>query len=179
MKTSFELLPETDENSKAVSTNTNSNSQSGKLFDPKEWNLDRFEFGRPLGSGRFGNVYLVREKESEFVCVLKCISLRKLKSPSALKLLCREIEINSNLNHSGVLKMYGYFLDEKRLYLILEYATEGDLFGILRKQPEGRFEERVAACYVAQLIDALIYIHSKNIIHRDIKPENILISHVN
>ena len=45
--------------------------QKMKMFDPKEWNLDRFEIGRPLGKGQFGKVYLVREKQSKFICVLK------------------------------------------------------------------------------------------------------------
>ena len=44
------------------------------VFDPREWSLDRFEIGRPLGKGKFGHVYLAREKESKFIVALKVLS---------------------------------------------------------------------------------------------------------
>lgn len=40
-------------------------------FDPKRWSLDDFEVGKPLGKGKFGTVFLVREKKSHFICALK------------------------------------------------------------------------------------------------------------
>lgn len=70
--------------------------------------------------------------------------------------------------------MYGYFYDEERVYLILEYASRGSVYSFLRK--EGRFTDDITAKFIWQLVDALIYCHSKNVIHRDIKPENLLLS---
>lgn len=71
--------------------------------------------------------------------------------------------------------MYGYFHDDKRIYLILEYAPNGELFKELNAQPENRFDEVRTATYISQLADALMYCHSKKVIHRDIKPENLLL----
>ena len=68
--------------------------------------------------------------------------------------------------------MYGYFHDEDKIYLILEYAPGGELYKTLTEI--GKFSEKVAANYISQLIKGLEYMHSKDIIHRDIKPENLL-----
>jgi len=45
----------------------------------------------------------------------------------------REIEIHSHLNHPNILKLYGYFWDSKNIYLILEYATDGELYELMKK----------------------------------------------
>lgn len=169
-----------DENSKGstVSYTQTQNSQVSanlKVFNPDEWSLSQFEVGRPLGKGRFGRVYLVREKEHKFICVLKTISMNLVRNSKQVELLAREVEINSHLNHENILKMFGYFVDEQRFYFILEFASQGDLYGILQKQPQSRFTEAVASNYVRQMVKALIYLKSKNILHRDIKPENIMV----
>jgi serine/threonine protein kinase len=88
--------------------------------------------------------------------------------------LRREIEIQSHLKDKHMLRMYGFFSDVDKIYLILEYAPAGELYKILKDQPHGRFQERKAADYVYQLCQGLVYMHSKDIIHRDIKPENLL-----
>lgn len=73
--------------------------------------------------------------------------------------------------------MFGYFHDESRVYLILEYAPQGTLYKLLQSQPNNRLPEKTCANYVKSLADALIYLHNKDVIHRDIKPENLLLGH--
>ena len=80
--------------------------------------------------------------------------------------LRREIEIQTHLRHKYVLRMLGYFWDETRIYLILEFAARGEMYKTLQKQPDGRFKEPKTAKYIAQLAEALIYCHSKSVIHR-------------
>jgi len=93
--------------------------------------------------------------------------------------LRREIEIQSHLRHPNILRMYGYFYDQNRVYLILEYAIKGELYKELQRQENQRFDEKRAAGYVLQLSRALDYCHKKNVIHRDIKPENLLVGENN
>ncbi|KAI3399041.1 hypothetical protein diail_7841 [Diaporthe ilicicola] len=150
-------------------------SQPLTLMDePRIFHLGMFEIGKPLGKGKFGRVYLVRERSSGFICALKVMHKAELQQGSGIeKQVRREIEIQSNLRHPNILRLYGHFHDPKRIFLILEYASQGELYKLLRKA--NRFPEWKAAQYVAQMASALKYLHRKHVIHRDIKPENILV----
>ena len=139
----------------------------------KKFHLGMFEIGKPLGKGKFGSVYLARERISGFVCALKVLKKSELTQGRVEKQVRREIEIQSNLRHPNILKLYGHFHDSKRIFLILEYAGKGELYKHLRK--ETRFPEWKAAQYIAQMASALKYLHKKHVMHRDIKPENILV----
>lgn len=140
---------------------------------PKKLHLGMFEIGKPLGKGKFGRVYLAKERSSGFVCALKVLHKSELQQGGVQKQVRREIEIQSNLRHPNVLRLYGHFHDSKRIFLILEYAGRGELYKHLRK--ENRFPEWKAAQYIAQMAAALKYLHKKHVMHRDIKPENILV----
>ncbi|KAH8425646.1 aurora family serine/threonine-protein kinase [Aspergillus melleus] len=140
---------------------------------PKNLHLGMFEIGKPLGKGKFGRVYLAKERSSGFVCALKVLHKSELQQGGVQKQVRREIEIQSNLRHPNVLRLYGHFHDSKRIFLILEFAGRGELYKHLRK--EHRFPEWKAAQYIAQMAAALKYLHKKHVMHRDIKPENILV----
>ena len=141
--------------------------------DPKKFHLGMFEIGKPLGKGKFGRVYLARERSSGFVCALKTLHKSEIQQGKVEKQVRREIEIQSNLRHPNIVRLYGHFHDSKRIFLILEFAGKGELYKHLRK--EHRFPEWKAAQYIAQMCAALKYLHKKHIMHRDIKPENILV----
>ena len=140
---------------------------------PKKFHLGMFEIGKPLGKGKFGRVYLAKERSTGFVCALKVLHKSELQQGKVEKQVRREIEIHSNLRHPNILRFYGHFHDSKRVFLILEFAGKGELYKHLRK--ENRFPEWKAAQYIAQMAAALKYLHKKHVMHRDIKPENILV----
>lgn len=106
---------------------------------------------------------------------MKVLSKNQLIKSNMERQLRREIEIQSNLRHKNIARLYGYFFDEKRIYLIIEYAPRGELYKELTKK--GHFSERQTSFYIKQLSLALDYCHSKHIIHRDLKPENLLIGY--
>ncbi|AMD21372.1 HER093Wp [Eremothecium sinecaudum] len=143
--------------------------QSLKLAD--------FEFGKTLGKGKFGKVYCVKHLPSGFICALKAMEKKEIMQYNIEKQFRREVEIQASLRHPNLTQLYGYFHDEKRVYLVMEYLVNGELY----KQLKGRshFSDVVASYYVYQMADALDYMHERNILHRDLKPENIIIGFSN
>jgi len=172
----------TDQLSKVAVSNKNVPKQAlnpeGKenesnLVESRKWSLDNFDIGKPLGKGKFGSVYMAREKDSKYIVALKVMFKAQLVKHGLENQVKREVEIQSHLRHPHILKLFGYFHDDKRVYVILEYAPKGELYMELKRQV--RFSEQVAATYMAELVGALVYCHERKVIHRDIKPENILI----
>ncbi|KAJ3021901.1 hypothetical protein HKX48_007482 [Thoreauomyces humboldtii] len=163
----------------SITNRSGHSSNDGELHDKHgdqkpRWCLEDFNVGRSLGKGKFGRVYLAQEKRSGFVLALKILFKHELNNAKVEKQLRREIEIQSHLRHPHILRLFGYFYDAKRVYLILEYAAKGELYKELRKY--SRFTESRASRYISQMASALSYLHNKSVIHRDIKPENLLLS---
>lgn len=65
----------------------------------KQWCLDDFEIGRPLGKGKFGNVYLARERQTRFILALKVLFKSQLEKAGVEHQLRREVEIQSHLRY--------------------------------------------------------------------------------
>eukprot|EP01084_Bolivina_argentea_P288544 495254_1 len=154
---------------------SDSSSLENDSVERRAWSLSDFDIGRPLGEGKFGRVYLAREKHSKYITAIKVLDKKQLIKSGVEHQLRREIEIQSHLRHCNILRMYGFFFDRRRVYLILEFATGGELYRELMEK--GKFSEKRAAQYIREVADALNYCHGKHIIHRDIKPENLLIGH--
>lgn len=135
--------------------------------------LGMFEIGKPLGKGKFGRVYLARHRTSGYVCALKVLHKDEVAAEGAEAHVRREIEVHSQLRHPAVIGFFGWFHDSRRIFIIQEFAAGGELYKSLRKA--GRFSQRRAASYAAQVGQSLAYLHSRNVMHRDLKPENILV----
>nr|XP_020742585.1 aurora kinase C-like [Odocoileus virginianus texanus] len=142
-------------------------------FSRRRFTIDDFEIGRPLGKGKFGNVYLARLKKSHFIVALKVLFKSQIEKEGLEHQLRREIEIQAHLQHHSILRLYNHFHDARRVYLILEYAPRGELYKELQKSPT--FDEQHTATVMEELADALTYCHEKKVIHRDVKPENLLL----
>jgi len=161
--------------SRSLKSDQENNDQVDLVNNKKRWTLGDFEISETqLGNGMFGIVYLAREKKSGTLVALKVLHKKDLEEHNLVDQLKREVEIQSHLRHPNILRMYGYFHDGERVYLVLEYAARGELFKELRLKG-GIFPDRVAAAYARDVASALAYLHTKSVIHRDLKPENLLL----
>lgn len=147
-----------------------------------DWQLKDFEIGRPLGKGKFGSVYLARTgpkknkpNEPPMICAIKVLFKSQLQKYGVEHQLRREIEVQFNVKHEYVLPMYGYFWDAKRVFLVLEFASGGELYANMQKK--GTFSQTETATYIYEICEALKVCHANDVWHRDIKPENILIGY--
>ncbi|KAI1902786.1 hypothetical protein AGOR_G00019590 [Albula goreensis] len=141
--------------------------------ETRKFTINDFDIGRPLGKGKFGNVYLAREKKHKFVVAMKVLFKSQMEKEGVEHQLRREIEIQSHLKHPNILRFYNYFHDRTRVFLILEYAPRGEMYKELQRC--GRFDDQRTATYMEEMSDALQYCHERKVIHRDIKPENLLL----
>lgn len=141
-----------------------------------KWSLDDFELGSRLGRGKFGRVFVAREIRTGWLVALKVLAKEEITKNNVERQILREIEIQSHLKHPNILELFEWFHDDHRIYLVLEFAGEGEVYKHLTNSPNGRFTEQRAAKYIYQVSDALNYCHRKKVIHRDLKPENLLLS---
>ncbi|RNF27164.1 putative protein kinase [Trypanosoma conorhini] len=141
------------------------------------WSLDDFDVGRKLGEGRFGKIYLAREKRTKCAVVLKCLSKDMLRYHGLAHQLRREVELQeyAGRGHRHILRLFAYFWDELRVFLVLEYADGGNLLTLLDSRVRHRLSEEAARGILRPLLSALAFLHERDIIHRDVKPDNVLI----
>lgn len=76
------------------------------------------------------------------------------------------------LDHPNIAKIHEYFVNNKKILIIMEYLEGGELFSKIKQQ--SFFSEKTAKEYMRMILQGVSYLHSKNIAHRDLKPENIL-----
>jgi len=128
--------------------------------------------GDPIGNGSYGEVTKVRHKKSGETYAMKAVPKQKIRDQGMLAYLMREIRTQMQLTHPCIVQLHYYFEDEHHVLLLLEYASGGSLFSLLRQRqqlPEGE-----AARYYVDVAMALMHLHKYGIVHRDLKPENIL-----
>lgn len=129
-----------------------------------------------LGSGNFAVVKKAKKIKSDDPNIptdvaIKIIDKSKVEDMNDIQ---REIEIMSAVKHPNVIKLYEIFDEPKKMHLVMELVTGGELFD--RIVAKGNYTEKDAADLMKTLCDALAYLHEKNIVHRDLKPENLLYS---
>ncbi|EAR97251.2 plant dual-specificity MAP kinase kinase family domain protein (macronuclear) [Tetrahymena thermophila SB210] len=128
-----------------------------------------------LGKGAFGKVYKTKLQKTGQIFALKQMEKQQILKQGMVKQIQTEVKVMYSLDHPNIIKLYNHFEEDAYIYLMIEYASGGQLWQKLTK--EGRFDENTVKRYMADIILAVEYLHSQNppIIHRDIKPENLIL----
>jgi MAP/microtubule affinity-regulating kinase len=151
------------------SSKSSSKSSSSSM---REQQIKQYKLVKTIGKGNFARVMLARHLPTGSEVAIKIIDKTQLNS-SSLEKLFREVSIMKLLNHPNIVKLFEVIETDKTLYLVMEYVNNGEVFEYLVKN--GRMKENVARQKFRQIVSAVQYLHSKNIIHRDLKAENLLL----
>uniref|UniRef100_A0A672HXF8 MAP/microtubule affinity-regulating kinase 3 n=1 Tax=Salarias fasciatus TaxID=181472 RepID=A0A672HXF8_SALFA len=134
--------------------------------------IGNYRLLKTIGKGNFAKVKLARHILTGREVAIKIIDKTQL-NPTSLQKLFREVRIMKTLNHPNIVQLFEVIETEKTLYLIMEYASGGEVFDYL--VAHGRMKEKEARAKFRQIVSAVHYCHQKNIVHRDLKAENLLL----
>ncbi|KAF7666659.1 hypothetical protein LDENG_00097620 [Lucifuga dentata] len=136
-----------------------------------------YDIERTLGKGNFAVVKLARHRITKTEVAIKIIDKTQLDAVN-LEKIYREVQIMKMLDHPHIIKLYQVMETKNMLYLVTEYAKNGEIFDYLAKH--GRLSELEARRKFWQILSAVEYCHNRNIVHRDLKAENLLLDgHMN
>lgn len=138
----------------------------------EEVHIGKYRLIKTIGKGNFAKVKLAKHVPTGKEVAIKIIDKTQL-NPNSLQKLFREVRIMKFLDHPNIVKLYEVIETDKTLYLVMEYASGGEVFDYL--VAHGRMKEKEARAKFRQIVSAVQYCHQKHVIHRDLKAENLLL----
>ncbi|XP_067670104.1 cAMP-dependent protein kinase catalytic subunit PRKX-like [Haliotis asinina] len=135
--------------------------------------LEDLDLLKTIGTGTFGRVIQVRQKGTKQYLALKVMAMAEIIRLKQADHIKSEKEILSKSHHPFIVNLLWSCHDEKFLYMLMEYVPGGELFSYLRTH--GFFKNSDANFYACEIVCALDFLHSQQIVYRDLKPENLLL----
>ncbi|KAM0725722.1 Serine/threonine-protein kinase MARK2 [Formica fusca] len=169
MQKSIQSEKETGDGVGVSSTGGRLSSRSRTSEEP---HIGKYKLLKTIGKGNFAKVKLAKHVPTGKEVAIKIIDKTQL-NPGSLQKLFREVRIMKMLDHPNIVKLFQVIETEKTLYLVMEYASGGEVFDYLVLH--GRMKEKEARAKFRQIVSAVQYCHQKKIIHRDLKAENLLL----
>ncbi|XP_061890397.1 MAP/microtubule affinity-regulating kinase 3-like isoform X12 [Entelurus aequoreus] len=154
------------------SRSSRSGVRSRSSEDSQQPHVGNYRLLKTIGKGNFAKVKLARHILTGREVAIKIIDKTQL-NPNSLQKLFREVRIMKILNHPNIVKLFEVIETERTLYLVMEYASGGEVFDYL--VAHGRMKEKEARAKFRQIVSAVQYCHQKHIVHRDLKAENLLL----
>mmetsp|Transcript_55263 Transcript_55263/g.179167 ORF Transcript_55263/g.179167 Transcript_55263/m.179167 type:complete len:678 (-) Transcript_55263:165-2198(-) len=138
---------------------------------------DFYDLGESWGSGAFAKVYVATDRTTKVNRAVKVVS-RKGLSISTSRQILREVEHLSSLDHPHIVKLHEHFENNGLIFLCLELCPGGSIEELVTdcRSVGRRFPQRFSLDVAAQVLEALVHMHSLGLIHRDVKPSNVMLS---
>nr|XP_015837577.1 PREDICTED: testis-specific serine/threonine-protein kinase 4 isoform X1 [Tribolium castaneum] len=130
--------------------------------------------GKTIGSGSYATVRMAHSERHNMNVAVKIVSKFSAPADYLKKFLPREIEVVKGLKHPNLIRFLQAIETTHRVYIIMEYAENGSLLEIIRK--DSYIDEIRSRKWFRQLVDAVDYCHERGVVHRDIKCENLLLN---
>ncbi|XP_016957241.1 uncharacterized protein LOC108029485 isoform X3 [Drosophila biarmipes] len=159
----------------APSTSTPQNYKvpsTSKISVDKLLRVGYYELEKTIGKGNFAVVKLATNIVTKTKVAIKIIDKTCLNEEYLSKTF-REISILKSLRHPHITRLYEVMESQSMIYLVTEYAPNGEIFDHL--VANGRMKEPEAARVFTQLVSAVHYCHLRGVVHRDLKAENVLL----
>lgn len=137
------------------------------------YSLDELDTMATVGTGTFGRVFLVKDKKSKAFFALKQMKISDVIRLKQEQHVHNEKEVLTEISHPFLIRLFWTHHDDRFLYMLMDYVPGGELFSYLRSR--GRFSNATGLFYTSEIVCAIEYLHSKEIVYRDLKPENILL----
>ncbi|XP_038079216.1 MAP/microtubule affinity-regulating kinase 3-like isoform X6 [Patiria miniata] len=153
------------------SNTSSSRSRSTRMGDDQP-HVGRYRLIKTIGKGNFAKVKLAKHIPTGKEVAIKIIDKTQL-NPSSLQKVYREVRIMKLVDHPNIVKLFEVIETEKTLYLVMEFASGGEVFDYL--VAHGRMKEKEARAKFRQIVSAVQYCHQKRVVHRDLKAENLLL----
>ncbi|RWS31077.1 map/microtubule affinity-regulating kinase 2:4-like protein, partial [Leptotrombidium deliense] len=147
-------------------------NNSSKRRTRRDDHIGSYRLLKTIGKGNFAKVKLAKHLPTGKKVAIKIIDKTQLDDVN-LKKLFREVRIMKMLDHPNIVKLYQVMETERRLYLVMEYVSGGEIFEFL--SANGRMNENDARAIFRQIVSAVQYCHQKRVVHRDLKAENLLL----
>ena len=139
-------------------------SELSNFSKKKATQFEDFEILRLVGKGGYGKVHQVRKKDSNEIYAMKVLRKEFLIRTNNVTYTMTERNIMRNVHHPFIASLLYAFQTHGKVYLVMEFLNGGQLLYHMRKQPI--FLEDHVKIYAAELVLAIEYLHSQNIIHR-------------
>ena len=136
---------------------------------------EKYLLGEEIGRGAYGRVFKGVDLQNGDIVAIKQVSLENIPSEE-LGTIMLEIDLLKMLRHRNVVRYLGSFKTRNHLYIILEFVEGGALSSAIKPSKFGALPESLAAMYIAQVLEGLVYLHEQGVLHRDIKAANILVT---